>query len=315
MSFKLKLMTGTMALALVGSVALSTGAKAEGLWDPHLRGVAEGLAAGALPPPGVYGILDNYWADYSNYNGNGDKLQGEHLNALVEVPIVLYVPGVKVLGADYAAGIAQPFDYTSFEPTSQAATGAGNLGTFNTILIPAWLSWTLPANFHVLTGFEVYLPDASTSLKNLQEGHLTNGGLPSGMGFWALQPDLGISYLNGPWNLSAAMSISFPLSDDSWTSGTTSTNYRSGDEFSGDYTATYTMGKWAFGLGVHSQEQFTEDTANGADAHKEVHDFGMGPLVSYQLGTWNVLAEWNHNIATSDNVAGDLFNLRLLTAF
>jgi hypothetical protein len=296
---------------MVGSIAASSAAKAEQLWDPYLRGVSEGLAAGALPPPGVYGVLDNYYADYSLYNNTSHKDDGTHLNALVEVPIVLYVPGIKIWGADYAAAIAQPFDYTSFEPTSQAATGAGNLGTFNTVLIPAWLSWGLPDNFFVKTGFEVYLPDASTSYKNLAEGNLTNGGLPSGMGFWALQPDLGVSYLNGPWNLSVGANLSFPLSDDSYNG----VNYRSGDELSADYTATYTMGKLAFGLGGETQSQFTTDTANGVNVHNEVHDFAMGPLVSYQVGSWNVLAEWNHAITTSNQVAGDLFNIRLLTAF
>jgi hypothetical protein len=75
------------------------------------------------------------------------------------------------------------------------------------------------------------------------------------------------------------------------------------------------MGKWAFGVGAEQQDQFTEDTLNGTNAHNEVHDFGIGPLVSYQLGGVNVLAEWNHNITATNQVAADFFNIRLLTAF
>jgi len=312
MTFKSKLILGAIACSMIGSIAASTAAKAEQLWDPYLRGVSEGLAAGALPPPGVYGVLDNYWANYSKYDSSGNKESDHQLSALVEVPIVLYVPGIKIWGADYAAAIAQPFDYTSYKPVS--AGGAGNIGLFNTILIPAWLSWSLPDNLFVKTGFEVYLPDASSSFSDLVTGKLKNGGLPSGNGYTAVQPDLGVSYLAGPISLSASFNISIPVTSDKYLGET----YTTGDQFAGDYTATYAVGKWSYGLGVHEENQITKDTVSGTvvvPASKNATNLGIGPLVSYQLGTVNVLAEWNHNIQTKNDVAGDFFNIRLLTAF
>ncbi|WP_297444147.1 transporter [Acidocella sp.] len=311
MSIKTKLLTSAVALSMVAAMGIQS-AKAEQLWDPYLRGVNEGLAAGALPPPGVYGVLNNYWADYALYGANGKKVQNTHLTALVEVPVVLWVPGIKVLGADYAAAAALPFDYTSFQGTQGLGhTGGGNLGLFNAVVVPGILSWALPDNFFVKTGLEFYLPTGTNSFKDLAEGKMNNGGLPSAMGFFAVQPDLGFSYLNGPWNLSAGFNVSFPVTDDKYNG----ISYHSGDEFSADYTAMYTMGKWAFGVGAEQQDQFTPDTQNGLNVHNEVHDFGMGPLVSYQLGTVNVLAEWNHGLVTQNQVAGDIFNIRLLTKF
>ena len=64
-------------LVVAGTVVLAGQAPAEELWDPYLRGVNEGLAAGALPPPGVYGVLNNYWVSYSIYGSNGKKVSGQ----------------------------------------------------------------------------------------------------------------------------------------------------------------------------------------------------------------------------------------------
>jgi len=42
------------------------------LWDPHLRGVNEGLAAGALPPQGLYFINDSYFLSFEGRNDKGN---------------------------------------------------------------------------------------------------------------------------------------------------------------------------------------------------------------------------------------------------
>ena len=48
-----------MVLCVVAAaMMLVAPAYAVELWDEHLRGLDEGLAAGALPPPGVYFVND-----------------------------------------------------------------------------------------------------------------------------------------------------------------------------------------------------------------------------------------------------------------
>jgi hypothetical protein len=49
---------GATALVLAVTFVLSAPAKASELWNPYVRGVNEGMAARATPPPGVYGVLD-----------------------------------------------------------------------------------------------------------------------------------------------------------------------------------------------------------------------------------------------------------------
>lgn len=306
----MKKLIGAMVIAMAGSVLAASQASAEELWDPYLRGVNVGLPAGALPPPGVYGVLDNYWANFAFHDNNGGKVDRGGLSLLVEIPIVLWVPGVKIFGADYAAAIAQPFDYTS-APGLSGTTGGGNWGTFNTILIPGQLSWTL-GDFHVKAGFEIYLPDASSTMADLLNGHIKNGGLPSGNRYMAVQPDLGISWLNDGWNISADLHLAIPVTSD----GATNYSYRSGNEFAADYTVARTTGKWTLGFGAHQENQLNADTLNGHTvAHSIATNVGVGPMAGYQFSGIGVVAEWNHDVHTRNDVGGDLFNVRFVVPF
>jgi len=303
---KTRILLGTTAALLV-LAATAPAAHATRLWDPYLRGVDEGSPAGALPPPGVYGVLNNYWAAYSLYNNEGQKVPGTSLSALVEVPVVLWVPGINILGASYAAGIAQPFDFNISNGLS-GTTGGGNWGTFNTVLIPGLLSWQLPDAFFVKTGLEFQIPDASSTMAT----KLANGGLPSGNGYAVVQPDLGVSYLGNGWDVSAEVHVDVPLSSDHFDGIT----YTSGTEVSADYTLMKTFGAWTLGVGAHQEDQINADTQSGATIpSNEVHNAGVGPLVSYQFKTFSLTGEWNHNIAARNDVAGDLYNIRIVTAF
>lgn len=300
-----------IAIASLGLALVATQAWAEELWDPHLRGVDEGMAAGALPPPGVYGVLDNYWAAYDQFDANAHKT-GVKLDALVEVPIVLWQTGLTVFGADFAMAIAQPFDYTNVRlPSVAGLSDNGHWGTYNTILVPAKLSWALPDDVHVAAGLTVYVDDASSSPANQPSG----GGVGSGNGFWTLQPDFGVSWLHGGWDVSLNAHYSYNFED-------TTTHYTSGQELAIDYTVAKTIGKWTVGLGAHQENQLNSDSGTGAiaagcPAHNgcKVNNFGIGPVLGYQFGGIEIMGEYNHNLHTENDVAGDILNIRMVTAF
>ena len=300
-----QLLVITSALIVLGGQAWATE-----LWDPHLRGVDEGMAAGALPPPGVYGVLNSYWLSTTKYDSNGHKT-AVRLDGIVEVPIVLWQTGLKVFGADYAVAIAQPFDYTNLRVAGAASlANNGHWGTYNTILIPGQLSWSLPYNLHLSTGLTVYVDDASSSPGNPPPG----GGAGAGNGNWALQPDFGVSWLHDGWNLSLGAHYAYNFEN-------TTTHYKSGQELALDYTATKTVGKWILGLGAHQETQLTDDTGAGAVLDHcptsngcKVSIFGLGPLVGYQFGGLEMMAEYNMNLSAKNNVAGNFLNIRLVTA-
>lgn len=294
----------SLILTLTG-LMVAKPASATELWDPPLRGVNEGLATGAALPPGVYGILNNYWASYNQYDSDGHKT-GLKLDALVEVPIVLWQTGYKVWDADFAMAIAQPFDYTTVKmPGTAAISNNGHWGTFNTVLIPAMLHWGFEHNLHLTTSLAVYVDDATSSPADPPGG----GGVGSGNGFWSLEPDVAVSWLSDGWNASIHMRYVYNFKN-------TKTHYHSGSMIAVDYTLTKTLGNWTIGLGAHEQHQITDDSGSGAAACAgtgcRVTNFGMGPIIGYQFGPMALHLVYNQNIYTENDVAGTFVNLRLV---
>jgi hypothetical protein len=279
---------------------ISGNAFAEELWNPHLRGTDEGLAAGALPPPGVYLINDSYFVAWKSYNGSGDST-GNKLDAFIDIPIVLWNPGIKILGADYAAAVAQPFDYTSVTGPS-FTHGNGHTGTFNTVVIPGMLSWALPHDFHIKTGLAVYVDDASSSCAH----PAPSGGAGAGNSFWTLEPKLGVSWLHDGWNLSAEMLYDYNLKD-------SATDFNSGNMFDVDYTATKAIGKWTVGAGAYQQNQLERDKINGVSLAGTTREaYGIGPIAGYDFGPVSLQATYNYGITTHNDFGGDFLNIRLI---
>ncbi len=303
---------GLAAIAASALVSVPAAQAAE-LWVPELPSIQVGLPAGALPPPGVYGQLDNYFAQFVDYSGHGNKLPDAAIDALVEIPTILWVPGITVLGANYAAAIAIPFVYDSYQALQHVTPGPGNLGLFNTALVPAILSWMLPQHFFVRASTVFFLNDATNTMADLVKGNLKNGGAPTGNGYSTFLPDIGISWLNNGWDLSADLRFSVPL-------GSTTApgyNYRTGNIFLGDYTVEKTVGAWTLGFGASQITQIQKDTFNGNTVPASLYrNWSIGPVVGYQFkGGMEVTALWAHSVMTTGGVGGDAFDLRLTTAF
>jgi hypothetical protein len=297
------------ALAMTTAVmAFTATAHAAELWDTRLRGVDEGSASGALPPAGVYGVVNNYFVGLKEYDANGNR-EATSIDAIVVVPVVLWQTGYQVFGADYAVAIAQPFDYTNVKVAGVGALAAnGHWGTYNTILVPALLSWKLDNGLHLSTGLSIYLDDASSSPGDMPK----TGGCGAGNGYMSFQPDLSVSWLQDGWNLSISAHYAFNLRN-------TKTDYTSGQELAVDYTATKSFGKWTVGVGAFTENQFTNDSGAGAVAKGcankdgcKVSLFGIGPLVAYQFGGLELMAEYNVNVVAKNDVAGDFLNIRLV---
>ncbi len=305
---------GRVAFALclaftTGCSGWSSTAQAKELWDLRLPGVNEGLVAGALPPPGVYGIWDQYWASFQFYN-NDAKATGTSLDALIEIPIILWNPGIRLFGADYSAALAFPFDYTNLKISGLAATSAnGHWGTFNTIIDPVLLSWSLPRHLYLKAGLGVAINDPSSSPAHPPSG----GGVGSGNSFWSLQPMMGLSWLDDGWNLSVDGQYAYNFTD-------TATNYKTGGMLNVDYTATKTIGAWTVGLGAYSVNQLTADSGSGAASCAaqggcKAVNYGLGPIVGYQFHGVSITADYNRSVYTKNDVGGNVLNVRLVVPF
>ena len=288
------------ALALTFAASQS---QAVELWNQHLRGVDEGMAMGALPPQGLYFVDDSYVLTYGKNTPSNTKAD-VNLTALVEVPILLYSTGLKVLGADYAVAVAQPFDYT------QIGIGGtqyqGHTGTFNTLVVPVILSWTLPYDLHVKPAFGVFLDDGSSEAASTRVVGAANG-------YTTYDSSLAFSWLHDGWNASAIFIY------DTSTKNTT-TNYQTGDEFSIDYSVTKTIGKWTVGIGGFQQNQLQRDSGTGVTfasgasnptgVGTNAQAAGIGPILGYQFGGIGLQAIYNHDYIAHNDVVGDTFQLR-----
>ena len=301
---------------VVAAAVLVAPAFATELWDPHLRGVDEGLAAGALPPPGLYFVHDSYFNPSLLGYGPTQGAAIDHANpgvrifAYVDIPILLWVPGCKFLGADYGVAIAQPFDYTvlrtGFPPG--AGTAGAQWGIFNTIFIPYILSWRLPCDFHVKTAFAVAVDDSTTS-----PGSSNSAGVAaSGNGTYMFTPQVGISWLHAGWNVSAEFFYSFQTENNT-------THYQSGDQFAADYTVAYTCGKWTFGVGAAEENQLFNDqwtpVVGGpmvTRGNSIAWAWSAGPLVGYNFGPCSLMFTYNFPVGANNEVGGSWFNLCLV---
>lgn len=298
------------ALLAASAACASIPAHAEELWNAYpLRGFGEGLSV-ATPPKGVYGVLSTYYAIDDLYDAHGDKVPNSDTTAVVAVPAVVVVPGLKILGADYSFMIAQPVDYTH-SPGIAGVHGTGNFGIYNTIVSPITLGWK-KRDFYLKAGLTVYLPTASSTIKGLRSGSLDNGGLPSGSNFTTIQPDVGISYLHQGWNATAELHYAIPVSS---SKDGPSYSYRSGAEIAADITLTKTVGKWTLGAGAHQTYQVAADRFNGQRlGNTKGHIIGLGPIVGYQLGPVTIQAIWNKSVDVKSNLSGNFFHVRLIKA-
>jgi len=302
------------SLLCLAAVMVITPAYATETWDPHLHGVDEGLAAGALPPPGVYFIDSNYNAPVAPVMGaDGHQVPGLKLYAYIQVPVLLWVPGCKFLGADYGVAIAEPFDYVNLmQAQGNGHGGVVNLsgsqwGAYNTVLIPYILSWKIPCDFRVKTALAIAVDDATTSKSDSFEAS-NSLVAPAGNGYWAFTPEVGISWLHAGWNLSAEFYYTFGLNNSSYLGG-----YQSGNQFAADYTATYTCGKWTFGAGAAQEQQLFNDTINGVDTGNTMaRAWTAGPIVGYNFGPCSLMLTANFQISGTNDSVGAFYNLRLV---
>jgi hypothetical protein len=315
------------------------------LWEPHLPGSDEGLAAGALPPPGFYFIWLNYTPTNYTLHGGGfardskgqydpsqSNSQLKYTTAYIEGPALLWSTGCKFLGADYGLAIAQPFDMTGVRfgtSTNSKSTSLGGAvwtgsqdGTFNTILVPYILSWKFCDYWRVKTSLAIGFDDAMNSPESSLGAVTKNGSQrffdKNGVNFYAwagdagylIVPNIGISWLYHGWNLSADLYYGIQTKD-------TDVNYKSGDMFEADYTASYTCGKWTFGLGAGQAQQLSEDKYNTGKGYTSQPNsieekYYFGPLVGYNFGPISVMLAYNVNVLSENCVAGNTFMARFV---
>jgi len=287
------------AAGVAGFAGWAGQASAVELVTPYLPGNSVGIPTGALPPPGFYASDINVVINGPITNGSGNSI-GANVSVYLNIPSVLWVPGLNILGATYAAAVVEPYVEQNVDLGSIGGPKSISNGMFNTIIVPLILSWNMHP-FFISTGLGVYLPDGyiqtntTAGVKHLALSDIAND-------YTTFEPNVAVSWLQSGWNLTAKGVIDINTKD-------TDTNYQSGDVFFLDFTASYAIGKWTLGAGGNWTQQFSDDTLGGvkvgSDGHR-VERVLLGPLMGYNFGP----AELNAKIlftASQQNIGASTF--------
>lgn len=274
----------------VGMLAGAASQASEGGGSIYPNGV-DNFAAGAMPPPGLYGMMfaQHYTAGQLNdKNGNRVPLNFK-LTADVIAPRIIWVTNQKVLGGDLAFHAILPLvnlDVTAGN-ASQRKSGLGDITTGFS------LGYHHSEKLHTLAGIDVFLPTG-----DYNKSDLTN----IGRNYWAAEPVYIITYLD-PKGFNADIKMGYTVNRKN-----NDTNYTSGQEFHFDYALGWGLNNgWTVGAGGYYYQQTTSDQKNGADlADSKGRAFAIGPSVKYDSGKgWFVTAKWQKEMAVRNRPQGD----------
>jgi hypothetical protein len=262
-----------------------------GDFGQYQRGVTMGDPVAAAPPPGLY--FENTTLFAPEIVGNG-QVAGLRVNALVDIPVLVWSPGWSFFGANYFAYAAQPvFDLTAWFSSASGVpnTPAQFFPTFhNTYINPVELSWNLGGGLFASGAFGVYVPDGSRY------------DLTANPDYWTFEPHAAVSYLAGGLDLTAHFLYDFNTASAGHSSPFAKTaaaifgmGYRSGDQAFLDLTATKKYGKWEIGPVAYFEWQTTSDQPGGGFSCAQMQaatpvscgratDYALGGLIGYDWG-------------------------------
>lgn len=264
---------------------------------------AEGLSAGALPPPGTYALV--YGIHYAGVrkDGAGDDVLagGEKIELNVDAVAlrVVHVTGLRVAGADLAMHAIVPLftNVVTVGPLSDRNTGLGDV-----TVSPAILAWH-GGTWHAAAAVDVIAPTgAYSSTKRL--------GNNLGANYWSFEPLAAVTWLPGAgWELDAKLMYNVKAEN-------TATRYRSGDELHADFaTGKALTDTLRLGVGGYFDYQVRGDRQGGVDVGNRARYLALGPEVAFQAGKATLMAKWHQEVVARNAFQGSRVILKLVTAF
>jgi hypothetical protein len=260
---------------------------------------AENFFAGALPPPGDYFInYLNYYSADKLRDGKGNEIPiNFRLTAFAEVARWVHVTQVKVLGGDLGMHVIVP--WVDLRVSSSVFPTSTNRSVGD-VVTSAFLGWH-NENWHYVADLDVVWPTGS-----YDKTRIANVGMNSAL----ITPTLAISYLSPDWQLGLKFMYDINLKN-------TATDYKSGDAFHMDYLLARQVTK-SLSLGVSGYvfQQLTNDKISGNSVvDSKSRAYGIGPALSYQLGSVNLQAHYQHEFGVRNRPEGDKLWLKAVIPF
>jgi hypothetical protein len=266
--------------AALTAVLSSPAVAVEGGTSFYLLG-SKTTMAGFLPPPGFYGLLQNY-----AYTGSADidfetagitLSGGVDADAYIALPTALWVTEADVLGGNLAFTLTTPFGGKRVEAgaitnllglVSKELNAERDNWAFGDPVLGATLGWH-EGNLHYSLGTLINVPIGQWELGN-----------PVNIGFnrWVVDTTAALTYLDQTtgFELSAALGLTYNFENPD-------TDYKSGTELHAEGAAMMHLSH-ALSIGVngYALKQITGDSGSGAvlgDFEGQV--FALGPALDY----------------------------------
>lgn len=279
----------------LAAVIAGTGAAqaAEGI-SPMQPGGTTGNPAGALPPPGLYFSWDTDYEFGKLKNASAKEQTMPKLSAsnVSSVAALLWVPGWKILGADYGAALIQPIKFANTRIFGNETSAAGMVGT---AISPLALSWNLGNGMFIGSGLTVVLPDGTndyawagnrwrTTAKNIANN------------YWTFEPNLAFTYMKDDWTITLNNILDINTEN-------TKTNYRTGTIYYLDATVAKRFGKYSLGVIGNYTQQLQDDKIFGvSQADTKIQHLKAGLMASYDFDRFTVTARYLQALQTRNDV-------------
>lgn len=272
------------------------GMAAEGV-SPLQPGATTGAPAGALPPSGLYLVMDTDYeaGKLKNNQGHtavtpaGQKIKASNFSSVVALT---WVTDYQLLGARYAMAIAQPYKWartkTSSDSGNSTTTSQGNI---NTSLTPMILSWGLQDNYFLATGLTVYIDngDFSHTYDSSEERNIKSSKA-IGNHYWTFEPSIAVTKMDGPWTYTLNNLMDFNTENKT-------THYRSGMTYYLDASAIRKINQYSIGVIGNYTKQISDDKVKGksisavdgfsGEGNRSEHILA-GALLGYDFGSFSL---------------------------
>lgn len=291
--------TAAAVLALLGGLA-PLAAQAEGHYVPGV----EGIQGSSVPPPGFYylGYLVHYDINSFRAPGTSSNLPGSNKgNVTALANRFVWMPGQKLLGADYGVEAIVPVLRTSLDigaaGISDRHTGVGDI-----YLGPLVLGWH-GAQWDAVAAAGVWLDNASTSSPASPGKGFKSTMLTGGMTY----------YFDSAKSISGSALMRFERN------GKMDGGFRPGNQVTLEWGLAKAFGTVQAGIVGYSQWQTSNDSGPGASFDKSSRH-ALGAEVAYPLAPGLVVKgalykELHAEAGTGAMPKGTLLRMTLLKAF
>ncbi len=286
------------AIATMMCLAMESASATEGGGNQYFNSASNIMAGFGLAPGDYFMSYTGYYhTDRLNDADGNKKPIAFNVTTVSESLRYIHRTSLELLGGQWG--------YYAVVPIAHVDARVGNRrqrkdGLGDILLVPAVLAWHTP-NLHWVAAVDFTMPTGKYNKNDIAN---------TGRNTFGIMPNFGITYLNDSgFEASARIMYSF-------TTVNRDTSYLSGQEFMVDYFLGAHLGQWTAGLAGYSYLQTTDDSIAGVTvANARGMAQALGPVVSYNFGTFQVFGSYTHEVVAENRPMADRGLIRAVVHF